>query len=87
MKLVHDMRRCASVRRALWLAGAQCRPRFRPIPDVRANLYTAVEALERSLEYGNQLLTVADAAAIVTAQITELNRLLTLLEHAAGADQ
>jgi hypothetical protein len=40
-----------------------------------------VESLERSLEYGNEMLPVADAAAIVIEQITELKRLLALLEH------
>jgi hypothetical protein len=48
---------------------------------VRASLYTAVESLERSLEYAAKLPSVAHAAAIVVAQIAELKRLLTLLEQ------
>jgi hypothetical protein len=50
------------------------------ILDVRASLYAAVESLERSVEFGNEILPVADAAAIVVEHITELKRLLALLE-------
>ncbi len=51
------------------------------ILDVRASLYTAVASLEGSLEYGNDPLSVADAAAVVVERLTELKRLLALLEH------
>jgi hypothetical protein len=51
------------------------------IVRVRASLYGAVETLQSSLEYGTEVPSVSDVAAIVVEQIAELKRLLALLEH------
>jgi hypothetical protein len=71
------------VARLFFMAGASpasVSPIAAQILGVRASLHTAVESLERSVEFGNEMLPVADAAALVVEQITELKRLLALLE-------
>lgn len=52
---------------------------------VRASLHVAVQSLQNSLEYGNHMLSVPDAAAIVVQQIAELKRLLALLDRDEAA--
>jgi hypothetical protein len=86
MNLIHDVR---SVRRYVVHMAANSRLPPSPISEqilhVRASLYRAVESLQSSLEYGNDVLAVPDAVAIVAEQITELKRLLVLLEHDEAA--